>query len=158
MRKTKYRQMSAAESEKEFYGLMGKFFASAAVRKDFDGYPINNEPSRQWIIALIGDKVVGFGSFDLIKDDIGQLFDAWVDPDYRRNHIYRTILDYRMQWFIDHEIKVVRVVAYPTTRGVFESLGFAITRVRGKYAYMEGTPVRIEGRKAGDAKSFRDID
>lgn len=144
MKKIRYRLMSTADGEKEFYSIMGKFFASAEVRRDFDGYPLNNDDSRLWIVAFDGEKVVGFGSFGVNKKDVGQFYDAWVHPDYRKQGIHKKMINYRMHWFIDHNISTVRVVAYPSTVEMFKKLGFSIEQQRGKYAYMIGIPTLME--------------
>ena len=87
-KKITYRLMSSADDEKEFYAVMGKFFASAKVRRDFHGYPLNNDDARQWIVAFDGENVIGFGSFGVDKNEIGHLYDAWVHPDFRKRGIH----------------------------------------------------------------------
>ena len=123
---------------------MGKFFASAKVRRDLDGYPLNNDDSRMWIVAFDGENVIGFGSFGVDKNEIGNLYDAWVHPDFRRHGIHTHMLNLRMEWFIEHNIETIRVVAYPSTQKLFTKLGFLVERMRGRYAYMCGAPVLCE--------------
>lgn len=139
-KKILYRLMSSADGEREFYGVMGKFFASAAVMRDLHGYPLNNDDSRMWIVAFSGERVVGFASFGVGKRDEGHLFDAWVDLGYRKRGIYARMLDLCMQWFIDHNISLVHVIAYPGMQERFNKLGFTLDNMRGKYAYMSGAP------------------
>ena len=143
-KKITYRLMSSADDEKEFYAVMGKFFASAKVRRDFHGYPLNNDDARQWIVAFDGENVIGFGSFGVDKNEIGHLYDAWVHPDFRKRGIHTHMLNLRMQWFLNHNIESVKVIAYPSTEKLFKKLGFCIERMRGQYAYMCGAPILCE--------------
>lgn len=138
-KKILYRLMSAeSDGEKEFFGIMGKFFASMKIRRDF-GYPLFDD-NRMWVVAMIGDKVIGFGSFSVDKKGTGRLFDAWVEEEFRGQGIYKIITDYRMKWFIDHNISEVLVVAKPEMVSLYERLGFKIEKMNGQYAYMKGQP------------------
>lgn len=143
-KKIRYHLMSTQDGEREFYGVMGKFFASADIRRDLDGYPLNNDDSRMWIVAFDGEKPVGFGSFGVLKNNEGQLYDAWVAPEYRRQGIHKSLLAMRLDWFAEHGVVTVHVIAYPSTRERFLQMGFKIDRMRGKYAYMSGATGDVE--------------
>lgn len=134
-----YRLMCAEEDEREFYEIMGKFFALNSYKRDF-GYIIRNKEGRMWVVALLTKRVIGFGSFAVDKNDVGHLYDAWVDKKYRKKDVYRTILNLRMNWFKDHNIKQVKAVIPPHLLSRFEELGFKTEKYNGKYANMIGEP------------------
>ena len=134
-----YRLMCADEDEREFYGLMGKFFALLKYGREI-GYRISNAPGRMWVVALLTDEVIGFGSFSVDKHGIGHIHDAWVDAKFRKKDVYRTILNLRMTWFQDHNVGEVHAVIPPHLLKRFEEIGFETETYRGKYAYMKGEP------------------
>lgn len=138
-KKVVYRLMSAeSDGEREFFGIMGKFFASMQIRRDF-GYAVYDD-GRQWIVAFVGERVVGFGSFGIDKKNRGRLYDAWVDPEYRGRGIYKRITDYRLAWLRDHHADGVLAVVKPRMKDLYERHGFAEMKRLGKFSYMEGQP------------------
>lgn len=134
-----YRLMSAEENEREFYGIMGKFFALNIYSREI-GYIIRDDKDRMWVVAMISNTVIGFGSFSVDKNNIGRIHDSWVDKKYRGKDVYRTILNLRMNWFKDHKVEQVKAVIPPHLISRFESIGFVTEKLNGKYAQMNGTP------------------
>ena len=134
-----YRLMCAEEDEREFYGLMGKFFALLKYRREI-GYRISNAAGRMWVVALLTDEVIGFGSFGVDRHGVGHLYDAWVTEKYRKKDVYRTILNLQMNWFKDHCVTEIWAIVPPYLLERFSGLGFEAETFRGKYAYMKGSP------------------
>lgn len=80
-----------ADGAEEFYALLGWIFASKQIRAELDGYPIDNDDDRYWVVALSPnkDRVVGFRSFGCSPEKNKAMFyDAWVHPEYRKKGIY----------------------------------------------------------------------
>lgn len=136
-KKITYRLMSVeSDGEKEFFSVMGKFFASMQIRRDF-GYPIYDD-NRLWLVALVSDRVIGFGSFGIDKKGRGRLYDAWVDPEYRGQGIYKSIINYRLAWLHDHHADNVLAVVKPRMKTLYERHGFSEEKCAGQYSYMSG--------------------
>ncbi len=138
-KKISYRLMSVeSDGERDFFAVMGRFFASRRICRDF-GYAIYDD-GRQWIVAFAGERVVGFGSFGIDSKGRGRLYDAWVDPDFRGKGIYKRITDYRLAWLQDQHADKVLAVVKPRMKDLYERHGFAEVKRLGKYSYMEGKP------------------
>ena len=55
------------DDEAAFFAQMGRFFASATVRRDCGGYPLNDGPRHRWFIVRRHHhaRVLGFISIEL---------------------------------------------------------------------------------------------
>ncbi|MDI9393288.1 MAG: GNAT family N-acetyltransferase [Synergistota bacterium] len=131
----KFYLMNSADDPYSFYGEMGYIFASAEIRKELDGYPINNDPGRQWVVAFRNDDIVGFRSFGQ-SEGKGVFYEAWVAPQYRRSGIYRAMLALAESELTDKNVKIISVVANEKARPILEKFGFDVDRMRGRFAYM----------------------
>lgn len=131
-----YYLMNSADSPQEFYADLGHIFASAEIRKDLDGYPINNDDERLWIIAFDGDRVIGFRSLGYKNDDEAVFFDSWVHPDFRHNGIYRTMIDFAVKEIRKAGRTSVNAIANEKSLPILTKKGFEETRKRGRFTYL----------------------
>lgn len=147
-KKITYRLMCAEDGEKEFYSVMGKFFASMDIRREV-GYAISNDDNRLWVVAFEGEHVIGFASFGIDKKGCGHFYDAWIAEKHRHKGIYKIMTNYRMHWFVNHNISAIRIIVPPEGLEFYKKLGFTVETMRGKYSWMVGKPVFIEGSNNG---------
>ncbi|MDR2175570.1 MAG: GNAT family N-acetyltransferase [Synergistaceae bacterium] len=132
------------ERPPEFWALMGPFFAQRRYRRempylvDDDGYV--------WFLAVENEAVLGFGSVHETKD-CGVLSGLYVAEKHRGNGVARKLIDARLQWCKEKELKKAKTTASPDSKPIFEKAGFAVTGTKGQYTTME---VEL------DAYSFRD--
>jgi ribosomal protein S18 acetylase RimI-like enzyme len=130
-------RMSAQGDSKEFYAEMGHIFASREIRKELDGYPIDNTPERMWIVAYLGEKVVGFRSYGTDSKGEGVFFDAWVREDCRRNGLYRRMLQLAEQDLREIGARIIRAIGNDNSTPILQEQGFKILRKRGRFNVME---------------------
>lgn len=50
------------EQDKEFYSIMGKYFASRKIAKEFGGYQLYNTDNSIWYLLYDDNKLIGFCS------------------------------------------------------------------------------------------------
>jgi hypothetical protein len=130
--------MTAEHDPKAFYAEMGHIFASREIRKELDGYPVENEPGRKWVVVYYGDEVVGFRSYDVNEKGEGVYYDAWVREDCRKNGLYRQMLD-----LAESELKksfgvsVIKAIGNSTSAPILKKKGFHTVKMRGKFHVME---------------------
>ena len=133
-----YYLMNSADSPREFYADLGHIFASAEIRKDLDGYPINNDDERLWIIAMEDVAVIGFRSFGLKSgnEDTAVFYDAWVHPDRRNNGIYRKLVDFALKEVRKLGRSEVLAIANERSLPALSKRGFVEYRKRGRFTYL----------------------
>ena len=133
-----YYLMNSADSPREFYADLGHIFASAEIRKELDGYAINNDDGRLWIVAMEDVAVIGFRSFGLKSGDENQavFYDAWVHPDRRNNGIYRKLIDYALSEIRKLGRSEVLAIANERSLPVLSKRGFTEYRKRGRFTYL----------------------
>lgn len=127
--------MNSTDDPRGFYGEMGHIFASAEIRKELDGYPINNDDDRQWIAAFKDGELVGFRAFGH-SGEKGFFYETWIVPQYRKTGIYRVMLKHAESELADKNVKIISVVANEKARPILEKFGFDVDRMRGRFAYM----------------------
>lgn len=89
------RQMSSA-TDKDFYSILGYFFASKKFRKELEGYPLSNEDDWIWFVAFNKDNnVIGFLSLEPMTS--GYKIDIiYVLLDYHKiygNRVYNELIE-----------------------------------------------------------------
>lgn len=131
-------RMMAEEDMKAFYAEIGHVFASREIRKELDGYPVDNEPGRKWIVAYWGDEVVGFRSYDVSERGEGIYYDAWVREDCRKNGLYSQMLDLaENELQKSFGVSIIKAIGNPTSAPILEKKGFRTIKMRGKFHMME---------------------
>lgn len=131
-----YYLMSSADEPRNFYADLGHIFASSEIRKELDGYPINNESERLWIVAMEDTAVVGFRSFGFKSDEDAVFYDSWVHPDRRNNGIYKKMIDFAITEIKKAGRTAVNAIANEKSLPILSKKGFAKTRKRGRFSYL----------------------
>lgn len=142
-----YFLMNSADDPREFYAELGHVFASADIRKELDGYPINNDAERMWIVVFEGDRLIGFRSFGYKNDDEAVFFDSWVHPDFRHNGIYRTMIDLAVKEIRKAGRTSISAIANEKSLLILTKKGFEETRKRGRFTYLKmDIPLKEDGK------------
>ncbi|WP_180188134.1 N-acetyltransferase [Achromobacter insuavis] len=87
------------DDEPAFFAQMGRFFASATVRRDCGGYPLNDSPRHRWFIVRRHNhaRVLGFISIELQSGTV-RIRDGYIRPEARQLGLFRAlrqrVLDY----------------------------------------------------------------
>lgn len=87
-----FSEMRSADEETAFFSVMGRFFASAAVRKDCGGYPLNDGPSYRWFVARRAPtaEVLGFIGVEQ-QAGIFRIRYGYVCPAVRGTGLFRAL-------------------------------------------------------------------
>lgn len=129
-------RMTSAQDGCAFYCALGPFFASRAVRKEFDEYPLNDSPDHVWFVATDADRVIAFASVLCHPDrGIAQLGDTYVAESYRRQGIASALLGCREREAAIHGIHRLKGIANARSRGYFEQAGYTLSSQRGRFFY-----------------------
>lgn len=140
-----YYLMNSTDDPRDFYAELGHVFASAEIRKELDGYPINNDAERMWVVAFEGDRLIGFRSFGYKSDDDAVFFDSWVHPDFRHNGVYRTMIDLAIKEIRKTGRTAINAIANDKSLPILSKRGFKETRKRGRFTYLRlGIPFKEE--------------
>jgi len=92
-------QMRSFDDEPAFFAQMGRFFASATVRRDCGGYPLSDGLRHRWFIVRHLDqaRVLGFISIEHQAAGI-RIRDGYLRTEARKLGLFRTlrqqVLDY----------------------------------------------------------------
>lgn len=130
-----YMATSAADAP-PFWTLMGPWFASKVVAETL-GEGIYDHDALIWTLAVIGERVVGFGAIDLTdlsaKGDVLLTY-AYVAEANRHASIYRRLIEARVK-LIREDTDARRILAICTADSAptLAKLGFAETSKRGRY-------------------------
>jgi len=92
-------QLRSVDDETAFFAQMGRFFASAAVRRDCGGYPLSDGPRHRWFIVRHKRqaRVMGFISVEH-QDGLVRIRDGYLRVEARKLGLFRElrrqVLDY----------------------------------------------------------------
>jgi GNAT superfamily N-acetyltransferase len=131
-----FKLMSTSADEREFYGKMGKFFASKTVRKETGGYPINNEPDWQRIVAMEKRRfeIVGFINMEP-RDDSLFIHDYYVVAEHRGKGIFSELIK-KAAYYASAEKKQLVASVNKKLQKAFEGRGFEAEREKGVWLTM----------------------
>ena len=94
------------------------------------------EGGAQWYLAKAGERYVGsacayvddsWATALLEHPQNGWIIGVYVAPEYRRRGIARALTDAALSWLRSTECVDAKLHASPYGRGIYESLGFALT-------------------------------
>jgi GNAT superfamily N-acetyltransferase len=94
------------------------------------------EGGAQWYLAKVGEEFVGsacayvddsWASTLLEHPQNGWIIGVYVVPEYRRRGIARALTEAALSWLRSTECVEAKLHASPYGRGIYDSLGFALT-------------------------------
>lgn len=85
-------RLRSYEDEAAFFSQMGRFFASATVRRDCGGYPLNDSPRHRWfVVRRRGQKrLLGFVGIELLTGAV-RIRDGYIRPEARQRGLFREL-------------------------------------------------------------------
>jgi len=92
-------QLRSSDDEAAFFALMGRFFASATVRRECGGYPLSDGPRYRWfVVKLEGQqRVLGFISVEQQLSAV-RIREGYLRGEARGHGLFRVlrqqVLDY----------------------------------------------------------------
>ena len=121
-----------AHDDDELWRLAGRFFADARVRREL-GRPMTSAPGYVWWLAFENGAVAGWAALEPLPRQRAELRHAYVLPQYRRNGIYRALLQARIEYARDRYTRL-ETTATANSQPQLERVGFVIHSKRGRYA------------------------
>jgi len=149
-----FAQLRSFDDEALFFGLMGRFFASPAVRRECGGYPLNDGPRYRWFIALSkgNARVLGFISIEH-QDDKIRIRDGYVRAEARQRGLFRRLCQQVLAYVDGLGLACTTRVPQECVP-LLASHGFEIHTTRGNWATLKRNAHAAIGTNAGaDAAS-----
>lgn len=132
--------LSSSTDPDRFWPLMGPFFASKAIRKEFNGYPLNDSIHHEWVILADPDIRAFLGlDFSKLHKGESQITEMWVHPEHRGEGIASKMFHAAMERISTRGASRVVVCANPgsPSHKIFLKDGFTIRRMNGSYTWYE---------------------
>lgn len=127
---------SSQKSGTEFYARIGHVLVDRQIRKELGG-PLNSSDDYIWLLTYDSKMhLVAFSSLNLEhleKRGEGWFDNAYVFPEHRQHGLHRHMFELRLELARQCGVRVLKGLATPASRAVFEAYGFEIASTRGQY-------------------------
>ncbi|MCS9374930.1 hypothetical protein N1E56_27730, partial [Pseudomonas aeruginosa] len=146
-------QWRSFDDEAAFFASMGRFFASARVRRECGGYPLSDGPYHRWfVLRRQGDtRILGFVSLEQ-HPDVVRLRDAYLRAEARGRGLFRTLRE-RVLGHVDQLGLACTTRAPQACARLLEPHGFAVHSTRGSWVTLmrkaHGTDKDTDGASRG---------
>lgn len=124
------KEFSSGYDKREFYAIMGQFFAEEKYRKEMPY--IKNSDKKGWSLFYIKDNLVGFYSHEQIKD-VAQISSVYVLEEFRRMGVFTEMLKDMINCFCNIKITSNNDILL----NLLLKNGFKKISARGSYNVME---------------------
>lgn len=134
-----YLVYSASSAEdRSVYCEIGPYATSRTAVKELEG-PIYDDDSYVWFVVKDGEKTIAISSIDFSRIEKGTASFGltYVNPEYRRQGIYRYLFSLKENACKERGAKSIRGLANPLSAILFEKNGFCVTSERGKWKHYE---------------------
>mgnify|MGYP002349134949 CR=1 FL=1 len=132
-----FAELRSVDDEARFFALLGRFFASAQVRRECGGYPLNDGPLYRWFVASgkADSRAVGFAS---VEHRGGALMwrEAYVRIDARGRGVFRTLREQVLAYADRNGLACTARVRAASVPRLLPH-GFAVRAARGQWATIE---------------------
>jgi GNAT superfamily N-acetyltransferase len=120
----------------EFWTLMGPWFAAKQVTEAL-GEPVYDHDGMVWALAIINERVIGFGAIDLSHSEQFALLNyGFMAEECRGTGIYKRLLEARVKLIQeDTECPLIKALCTAESAPVLAKLGFTEKSKRGRYTW-----------------------
>jgi len=127
---------TSSQDAPHFWTLMGPWFAEKRVAEAF-GEGMFNHSDLVWTLAMIGERVIGFGAIDMTNiatRGSAVLTYGYLEEECRHSGIYMRLLAERVK-LVKEDTEAKRLIALctPDSAPSLARLGFTETGKRGRY-------------------------
>jgi GNAT superfamily N-acetyltransferase len=131
---------SEAQSGPEVFLRIGPLAFDREIRRELGG-AIEHYPDSIWVLVFDAVEQIA-ACATLHQHRLAQHGEVWLDNAYVRSPhrgkgLHGRLFDWRMSIARDLRARVIRGIALPAARLIFESQGFTVVRERGKYRTYE---------------------
>jgi N-acetylglutamate synthase-like GNAT family acetyltransferase len=135
---SRFEIIQLAGDSKKLFMLIGPFAMDPKVIRELDGYPILSDEKFVWFIAMDEKQVVSFAALKQHKDHC--LFtNDYTDPAYRQKGLHKALLQKRLDWCKDNEIKLIKADCTETCLISFKKAGFKVVKKFNNWTKVEKT-------------------
>ncbi|RUS68264.1 hypothetical protein CUZ56_00752 [Saezia sanguinis] len=129
-------QWRSIHDEAAFFSCMGKFFASATVRRECGGYPLSDNDLYRWfIVRRKGDtRVLGFISLEQ-QFDVVRLRHGYLRTEARGNGLFRALLQHALTYVDQHQLDCITRQPQSSVK-YLARYGFHVQSIRGAWVTM----------------------
>jgi len=119
---------------KNFYGLLGPYFADKGFVKIF-GEPLHNEPGSIWFVMLEGEEVAGFCTI-FKRKNYSFLNQFFMRDGFKGQGNGSKLFTSRLQ-YLDGENEIRAMVRDDRSKHLYNRSGFEVYGKRGSYDLMK---------------------
>ena len=126
---------SSDNQGKEFYGIMGPYFASCEIAKELERQ-VYNKPNTDWFVCTSLDIVQGFASVHKERN-YWYIDNLYVLPQYRNEGIATDIISNIVYEYGGTKLPLKCIAVNPYAMAIFKKFGFKEVGKVGKYTKLE---------------------
>ncbi|MCP1848133.1 MULTISPECIES: hypothetical protein [unclassified Bradyrhizobium] len=128
-----FEQLRSSADEAAFFAVMGRFFASAVVRRECGGYPLNDGPLYRWFVVRRKDqmRVLGFISLEQ-QSDLVRIREGYLRSEARGHGLFRMLRQQVLQYIDDLGLEC-SMRAQRSCATCLEPYGFQVRSARGSW-------------------------
>lgn len=121
------------DDETAFFAKMGRFFASATVRRECGGYPLNDGPRHRWFTVRQENdsRILGFVSIEHQADEV-RIREGYLRVEARDKGLFRELRT-RVLAYIDERGLAAKVQVLQSNVHLLTPYGFEVHSVRGQW-------------------------
>ena len=125
--------LHSMDDEAAFFAKMGKFFASAAVRRECGGYPLNDGLRYRWFTVrhTNSTRILGFISIEKLLDVV-RIREGYIRAEVRNRGLFRE-LRARVLAYIDNLGLAAKVQVRQSSVPFLTPHGFQVQGTRGNW-------------------------
>lgn len=117
----------------KFYSIMGKYFAEPKYKKQLQY--MSNKESSVWFLVFEMNKLLGFGSINVLKDKI--VFESsFVEEDYRKKGIWKQLNESRFKYAESKKLPIEVITKEEYLKKYWIEKCFSVYRQNGRYSYL----------------------
>lgn len=118
------------------YMYISPFAMNRSVLREFDGYPIFTDKDYVWFIIFDNGDVIAFASLKKFPDKV-IFVNSYVVPEYRSQGLHTKLIDERMKWCAQNDVKTIEVDCMDSSLQQFLKLGFKEIKTYVKWHKLE---------------------
>ncbi|WP_175141437.1 N-acetyltransferase [Achromobacter pulmonis] len=130
-------RLTSYDDEAAFFAQMGRFFASATVRRDCGGYPLNDSARHRWFVVRRRgqQRLLGFVSIELQTGAV-RIRDGYIRPEARQRGLFRELRRQVLE-FIDERDQPCTLRVPRGCAALLLPHGFQVQTTRGNWVTLK---------------------
>jgi GNAT superfamily N-acetyltransferase len=118
------------------YMHIAPFAMNPKILREFEGYPIVTSKDYFWFIVFDNGEAIAFASLKVFKNKV-KFINTYVTEPYRRKGIHTTLINERLKWCKENEVKYIEVDCLDSSLQQYLKLGFKEVKTFVKWHKLE---------------------